>query len=309
MIIFHTDFEFVITAEPFCKGSSLKLTPIHAPAETEMNLETFAELNARGLAEAREIGSSGIVTSIEVINKSDSYLLLLDGESIIGAKQNRICQKSTIIAPLSASFIPVNCIQQGRWKYEDADEFSSGAFVATPRMRDRKEAFLKKGRSDDVQQDVWNSVSDISQIAAHWSPSSDLDEVFHGVNHETEKDYLDFIQRWPANGYYVEGVGKPYIELFYSEDLCRAHMSRSMRGLLTDSDSYRQERSFSKIDKAAELPPKDALSKLRGVNWLRDKSVGCEKALITAGDDNGRVISLNNNFVHGYFAIGTSADV
>ena len=138
MHIFHTDFEFVISAEPFSKNSDLTLTPLHAPSELDFDLRTFDELQSSGFAEAKEIDFEGAVTAIEVLNKSDAFLLLLDGEAILGAKQNRICQKSMIVAPNSAARVPVNCIEQGRWRYDESDDFRSGDFVASPRIRERK---------------------------------------------------------------------------------------------------------------------------------------------------------------------------
>ena len=81
MHIFHTDFEFVISAEPFSKNSDLTLTPLHAPSELDFDLRTFDELQSSGFAEAKEIDFEGAVTAIEVLNKSDAFLLLLDGEA------------------------------------------------------------------------------------------------------------------------------------------------------------------------------------------------------------------------------------
>ena len=85
MHIFHTDFEFVISAEPFSKNSDLTLTPLHAPSELDFDLRTFDELQSSGFAEAKEIDFEGAVTAIEVANKSDAFLLMLDGEAILGS--------------------------------------------------------------------------------------------------------------------------------------------------------------------------------------------------------------------------------
>ena len=59
----------------------------------------FDELFDQGLVEASELSESGVVGRISVTNKSASYLVLLDGEALIGAKQNRIVQRSMIIGP------------------------------------------------------------------------------------------------------------------------------------------------------------------------------------------------------------------
>jgi hypothetical protein len=53
-------------------------------------------------------------------------VLLLDGEELIGAKQNRVLNL-TILAPAHSTLvIPVSCVEQGRWSY------GSGEFGAAP---------------------------------------------------------------------------------------------------------------------------------------------------------------------------------
>ena len=42
---------------------------------------------------------------------------------------------------------------------------------------------------------------------------------------------------------------------------------------------------------------------LKNAKWEADNQVGAEDAFISLGDDNGRAISLNGEFVHGYVAM------
>jgi len=309
MHIFHTDFEFVISAEPFSKNSDLTLTPLHAPSELDFDLRTFDELQSSGFAEAKEIDFEGAVTAIEVLNKSDAFLLLLDGEAILGAKQNRICQKSMIVAPNSAARVPVNCIEQGRWRYDESDDFRSGDFVASPRIRERKIEMLKRGREEMVQQDTWREVEKISLSMEVHSASSDLGEIYRNKSVDNELPYIEFLNKWPANGYFVQGVGKPFIELFHSEELCKSHMIKSIRGLLADTNRIRRQRQVDGANDEVTVEAVEALSALKNTKWRKDKPAGCEGALIADGDKTGRVISLGNQFVHGFFSLGTSADV
>lgn len=60
-----------------------------------MSLEIGLDL---GLVEITEINEGGDVGQVKVINNAVTPLLLLDGEEIIGSKQNRIVN-STIIIP------------------------------------------------------------------------------------------------------------------------------------------------------------------------------------------------------------------
>jgi hypothetical protein len=42
-------------------------------------------------------------------------LLLLDGEELVGAKQNRILNTTVLVDAHVTVTIPVSCVEQGRW--------------------------------------------------------------------------------------------------------------------------------------------------------------------------------------------------
>lgn len=52
---------------------------------------------------------------LTVVNHADSPVLLLDGEELVGALQDRVLN-STVLLPAHAwLMIPVNCVEEGRW--------------------------------------------------------------------------------------------------------------------------------------------------------------------------------------------------
>ena len=57
-----------------------------------------------------EVSESGSVPNLLVENKSDRRVLFLEGEELIGAKQNRILNTSVLIAAITfESAIPMRC--------------------------------------------------------------------------------------------------------------------------------------------------------------------------------------------------------
>ena len=69
-----------------------------------------------GLA-VTEISESGSVPNLKVVNSTGHNVLLLDGEELAGAKQNRVLNTSILIAAGGSAIIPVSCTEQGRWHY------------------------------------------------------------------------------------------------------------------------------------------------------------------------------------------------
>ena len=62
-----------------------------------------------------EISENGSVPELKLFNMSESYILLLDGEELEGAKQNRVLNTTLLVYPKSELKVPVSCTEQGRW--------------------------------------------------------------------------------------------------------------------------------------------------------------------------------------------------
>ena len=57
-----------------------------------------------------EVSEGGSVPDLRVANLGDLPLLLLDGEQMVGAKQNRILNMTVLVAALRQVTIPVSCV-------------------------------------------------------------------------------------------------------------------------------------------------------------------------------------------------------
>ena len=97
--------------------------------------------------EAYEVSEQGTVENIGLKNLSVFHTLIIDGEAVIGAKQNRIAQTTIILSPKSETIIPVNCVEKGRWSYSQDRSFKRSEFSISPKMRDRKADLIKKRQS------------------------------------------------------------------------------------------------------------------------------------------------------------------
>ena len=62
-----------------------------------------------------EISENGSVPELKLFNMTESYILLLDGEELEGAKQNRVLNTTILVDPKSVLKVPVSCTERGRW--------------------------------------------------------------------------------------------------------------------------------------------------------------------------------------------------
>ena len=90
-----------------------------------------------------EVSEGGAVPELKVINKADVAVLLLDGEELAGAKQNRVLNTTILLKKNSETLIPVSCTEQGRWAYMSPEFRESGHIIST---RLRGEKLLKPNR-------------------------------------------------------------------------------------------------------------------------------------------------------------------
>jgi len=104
----------VLTAAPVTHGS-LTAVPLLAPNLDDADWLTLDEAGDR--VTVTEVSEAGSVPFLKVANGADQPLLLLDGEELIGAKQNRILNTTVLVAAHTEVTIPVSCVEQGRWAY------------------------------------------------------------------------------------------------------------------------------------------------------------------------------------------------
>lgn len=142
--------------------AGLEMLPI---LEAEVDGEdplTLDEALAAGLVEISEVSEAGRVPELKFVNRAARPVLLLDGEELVGAKQNRILNLS-ILAPAGAELvIPVSCVEAGRWTWRTR-RFAAAdrAWFAKARARKMREVYwsLKtSGKPMASQRNVWEEI-------------------------------------------------------------------------------------------------------------------------------------------------------
>jgi O-acetyl-ADP-ribose deacetylase (regulator of RNase III) len=169
---------------------ALTLIPVYAsrPAPA-VAYETFATALTGKRAVVTEVGG-GSVPELSVKQSGTLPVLLLDGDQLIGGRQNRVLN-TTLLVPVGIDFVvPVSCVEQGRWHQTRAD-FGSGEIVP-PSLRYRKhstvsDSYRRGMRARADQGEVWRSVSDTLHRTSSYSPTSDLDEAYQSMGLRIEE--------------------------------------------------------------------------------------------------------------------------
>lgn len=139
---------------------SLRVVPILG---TSHDLPTYQLLKKENLDKVivTEISQNGSVPELMIENKSSCRVYLMDGQELIGAKQNRILNTDVMVPANSSLKIPVSCVEQGRW-HHISTQFTPGK-SASHRLRCAKlsrvhDSVRQTGKHDANQGAVWNEV-------------------------------------------------------------------------------------------------------------------------------------------------------
>lgn len=133
---------------------------------------------ARGLGRVEELPGGGRVPRVRVINRGDRPILLIDGEELQGAKQNRVVSLTTLVPPRSTLDVPVACVEEGRWSAVSRG-FAVGAALMNPAGRARMmsdvcRSLAEGGVGEADQATVWAGVREVLRDLGVQSPTGAL---------------------------------------------------------------------------------------------------------------------------------------
>ena len=257
------------------------------------NIKSLDELFDLNLVKVNELTDEGVVSRVEVHNESEFNLLILDGEAIKGAKQNRIAEKSVIIPPFSSETIPVNCVEKNRWNYEESAEFSKSDFVLNPKIRETKANLMKNNLEASIQSEVWSQIDNLSEKLDSRSYTNDLGEILEKSRFSADFDYFDKLSDKEFNGYIVQGAGRSFVEVFFSEKTCKSNVKKSLNGWLADVDE----------DVYEDINTNQPLYNFLETIWDKENSIGVEDNYSSDEKHNGRSVFFENKLIHAYYYI------
>ena len=215
----------------------LSIAPLFAEGDLPKGPEylTLDQAMEKEFLEVSEVDEDAIVGIVHLTNRGRFPVLILEGEEIAGAKQNRSFNVSIFLAPGMEVEAPVSCTEQGRWGYREqryqvtpdqevpehllSDEKEHLRFMSPKRMmhgtmRSHKSAsvsrHLKERHSYHSDQgEVWEDVEDCLEIVAASSGTSSLGDAYEARKEDLRETADSFPLRPGQIGYVVFLDGQP----------------------------------------------------------------------------------------------------
>jgi len=207
---------------------NMTLFPLLASDAGEPDYLILEDVLTQRLVEITEVNSAGSVPDLKLINKSANKLLVVDGEELVGAKQNRIVNATFLIAGNSEVIIPVSCVEQGRWSYRSS-KFASGEKVMPRSMRREHQKVVAMSLNEGVgyrsdQGMIWNELAMKSERMVAHSATGAMADLFEG-----QKDRLG-----------------EYLKAFRLVD-CQVGAAFAISGTVVGLECFGHQQTFSKF--------------------------------------------------------------
>jgi hypothetical protein len=161
---------------------NLAIFPLLSSYANGLDYITLDEALIEELIEVVEVSEEGTVPELKVVNKSPCMILILDGEELVGAKQNRIVNTTILIQEKATTVIPVSCVEQGRWAHT-SPRFDSEERLMTAQLRAMKSEQVHHSirTSDDYYSDqvaIWREISRKARRMRAESPTMAMSEIY-----------------------------------------------------------------------------------------------------------------------------------
>lgn len=206
-------------AQAFANMALFPLIATHAEAPDYLVLEDALKSDVGHITEISEGGS---VPELAFENNGPARVLLVDGEELIGARQNRILNISILVPAGKKLTIPVSCCEQGRWGYTGARKFSSSDSALFARAKAKKmlrvsESMRSSGERRSNQSEIWDDIA-MKSTRLHVDSSTSAMADVYSQHRSRLDDYVSAFKLQPGQaGAVVALDGKVVgLELFDS---------------------------------------------------------------------------------------------
>jgi len=207
----------------------------------------------------------GEVQELLALNKGKAPVVILEGETLVGCKQNRVVARSVILGKGKKVPIPVGCMEQGRWSWR-SERFGTGAMRMSPSVRRSTSEEVRAAKRQHApratvdQSRLWDDVGTTLDEAAVASGTSDY-HAFIEERGDTARQRSRPLKRQPGQVGVLVMAGDTFLglELVGHPDTWDELADRTLPAFLLDT-AWTEEKP-----RAQKTRRKDALAWLERI--------------------------------------------
>jgi hypothetical protein len=175
---------------------NLALYPLLSTYSIRLDYLLLDEALSENLIEVSEVSEGGSVPELKVVNKAAKMVLILDGEELVGAKQNRIVNTTILVQENSTPVIPVSCVEHGRWSYNTSKLHSQDRMMNANLRAMKSEqvsySIRSTGEYRSDQGAIWDGIAEKAARRGAHSPSGAMAAIYDKERPSIEEYIKDF---------------------------------------------------------------------------------------------------------------------
>jgi hypothetical protein len=295
------DFLEIIKLAKAQAHRNLVLFPLLAPESGDPDYLTLEEALKVEAVVITEVSEGGQVPELKLNNRSESKILILDGEELKGAKQNRIVNATFLIGPKSEVVIPVSCVEHGRWNYRSR-RFDSGEKIMHFSLRREHQREVSKNLREEKsfrsnQGMIWNELADKVSRMKVSAPTGAMEDLFEQQKAKLS-EYLKAFTLVDCQVGVIMAVNGDIagIELFWYYKTLQAFFGKLVESYALDAIDW-LDRTYD-----GSVPPEKArefLEQVKGASRTRHPSLGQgENVRFQGWGINGASLVVDNRILH-----------
>ena len=195
---------------------------------------------AQGKVLIAELPGGGSVPELNLTNRADLPVLLVDGEELIGAKQNRVLNLTILAPPKRSTTIPVSCVEAGRWNSVDPALQPSGHVMYTG-LRGKRVSQVSRsihfgGSRCSDQAALWKDIAEKSERLGVASPTRAMSAIYEQHANFVEEFARAFAwQREQIGAAFAIGGNIVGVDVFDYPEVMRRFLGKLIRSYALDA--------------------------------------------------------------------------
>jgi hypothetical protein len=279
---------------------NLSVYPLIATRDEPARYSLLDEAINQGSARVTEITEDGHVPELAFVNKSNQPVLLIDGQELRGARQNRTLNITILAKPDSEMVIPVACVERGRWAYRQRNlEASENLLFSSARAagaRAVSESLRRRTGARADQQELWKMIDERFRSSNRASETDAMADLYASNDSRLAAYQAAFtwLPKQAGAVFAIDGVPVA-VELFDSPDTFQKQLKKLIRSFALDASS-----SAKLIETAPPLQAiQEILAQVGSTDCQCFKAVGDGDDLRVSSDQiSGGALVVDGRVVH-----------
>lgn len=238
--------------------NTMAVFPLFADRNTFDGIISLDDAFKKKCIEFKEVNESGSVPELLAVNNCDKKVLILEGQELKGAKQNRTLNTHILLKEKSETVIPVSCSEQGRWHYKNKNFDLTDKLVSHKLRRsinaDVTTNLTLKNDFKSNQRKVWNKINEYMNHFGIRNATS----AYHDLFEELKSDISEYNGKFPLQknqiGVVVFIDGKlEGLEVIADKEIYKQNHDKILKSYMIDDLKIQNRKIKNKLE-AFKLP-------------------------------------------------------